>query len=161
AETGDIGDVQETAAPFSGYNPNPSGGRHFVAAALSSLHRLDVRLHVFRRKSKPEIQAAPREGFVKRLRARLNRGAGWLSYDLAKLIPGRAIDEEVLEELETRLIMADVGVESTERILEDVRKRLARKELKDVGALMAGLRQAMIDILLPVEAPLDIPPDVR
>ena len=116
---------------------------------------------MFRRKSKPESQAAPREGFVKRLRARLNRGGGWLSYDLANLIPGRAIDEEVLEELETRLIMADVGVESTERILDDVRKRLARKELKDVDALMAGLRRSMIDILQPVEAPLEIPPDVR
>jgi fused signal recognition particle receptor len=67
----------------------------------------------------------------------------------------------VLEDLETRLIMADVGVESTERILGGLRKRLARKELKDTEALMAGLKGAMVEILAPVEAPLEIPADVR
>jgi fused signal recognition particle receptor len=116
---------------------------------------------VFGRKSKPQAESPPREGFVKRLRARLNQGSGWLGYDLANLIPGGEIDEDVLEDLETRLIMADVGVESTERILGGLRKRLARKELKDTEALMAGLKGAMVEILAPVEAPLEIPADVR
>lgn len=116
---------------------------------------------MFRRKSKPQEESPPREGFVRRLRSRLNKGSGWLGYDLANLIPGGEIDEDVLEDLETRLIMADVGVESTERILQGLRKRLARKELKDVDALMAGLKASMVDILAPVEAPLSIPDEVR
>ena len=43
------------------------------------------------------------------MRAKLNRPGSWLSYDLANLVPGRKIDAEVLDELETRLIAADVG----------------------------------------------------
>ncbi|MEX2126545.1 MAG: signal recognition particle-docking protein FtsY [Woeseia sp.] len=93
---------------------------------------------------------------MKRLRARLNSGNNWLSYDLANLVPGGSIDEDVLEELESRLVMADVGVEATERVIDDLRKRLARKELKDVNALSNGLRKAMTDILSKVESPLEI-----
>ena len=77
-------------------------------------------------KKRSNSDAEPREGFIKRLRARLNSGNSWLTYDLANLAPGGKIDEEVLDELESRLVMADVGVEATGRILEDLRRRLAR-----------------------------------
>jgi fused signal recognition particle receptor len=52
--------------------------------------------------------------------------------------------------------MADVGVEATERIIDHLRKRLARKELKDVEALIEGLRKALTEILAAVERPLEI-----
>ena len=107
---------------------------------------------MFGKKEKPENKV----GFIKRLRARLNRGNSWLTYDLANLAPGGRIDEDVLEELESLLVMADVGVETTERIIADLQKRLARKELKDVAALQNGLREALRDILDPVEQPLVI-----
>ena len=100
-----------------------------------------------------------KHGFVKRLRARLNRGDSWLTYDLAQLAPGGKIDEEVLEDLEAGLVMADVGVEASTRIVEGLQKRLARKELKDVGALRDGLRSSINDILKPVEQPLEISTD--
>jgi len=61
-----------------------------------------------------------------------------------------------LEELEAGLIMADVGVQATERIISDLEKRLARKELSDVNALTSGLRNALTEILRPVERPLEI-----
>ena len=109
---------------------------------------------MFARKEKPE----KREGFIKRLRARLNRGDSWLTYDLANLAPGGKIDEHVLDELESLLVMADVGVETTERIISDLQKSLARKELKDVEALQQGLRKSLCEILIPVEAPLSIRP---
>jgi len=112
---------------------------------------------MFGKKEKPE----KREGFIKRLRARINRGDSWLTYDLANLAPGGKIDDEVLDELESLLVMADVGVETTERIISDLQKSLARKELKDVEALRLGLRQSLCDILYPVEAPLTIGPDDR
>ena len=112
---------------------------------------------MFGKKDKP----AERQGFIKRLRARLNRGDSWLTYDLANLAPGGKIDEEVLEELESMLVMADVGIDTTTRIIEDLQKRLARKELKDVEALRDGLRRSLVDILAPVEQPLDIDPQHR
>jgi fused signal recognition particle receptor len=104
------------------------------------------------KKEKPE----KKEGFIKRLRARINRGDSWLTYDLANLAPGGKIDEDTLEELESLLVMADVGVDTTERIIADLQKRLARKELKDIAALQRGLREALCEILKPVEKPLVI-----
>ena len=109
---------------------------------------------MFGKNEKPE----KREGFIKRLRARINRGDSWLTYDLANLAPGGKIDEDVLEELESLLVMADVGVETTERIISDLQKSLARKELEDVEALQDGLRKSLHEILAPVEAPLAIQP---
>jgi fused signal recognition particle receptor len=97
-----------------------------------------------------------RPGFLRRLRNRLNRGNSWLTYDLTNLVRGRRIDAAILEELETRLISADVGVEATERILEDLRRRVARQELADVEALIAALRESIAQILRPCARPLVI-----
>ena len=105
----------------------------------------------------PEASPADeRPGFLGRLRNRLNRGNSWLTYDLTNLVRGRRIDASILEELETRLISADVGVEATERILEDLRRRVARQELADVEALIAALRQSIAEILRPCARPLVI-----
>jgi fused signal recognition particle receptor len=100
-------------------------------------------------------------GFFKRLRAKLNQGPAWLTTDIVELLPGRKIDAEILDELETRLITADVGVEASSRILEELRKRVARKELNDVDALLKALNEAMSQILQPVEQALVIDPAAR
>lgn len=113
---------------------------------------IEERITMFGEKEKPE----KREGFMKRLRARINRGDSWLTYDLANLAPGGTIDEDVLEELEALLVMADVGVETTGQIIGELQQSLARKELKDLDALRAGLEQSLLAILQPVEKPLQI-----
>lgn len=95
-------------------------------------------------------------GFLKRLRAKLNKGDSWLTYDLANLVPGGKIDEATLEEIESRLITADVGIETTEHIIGSLRSRLARKQLQDAEALISGLTEAITDILEPVAVPLTI-----
>jgi fused signal recognition particle receptor len=100
-------------------------------------------------------------GFFARLRAKLNQGPAWLTADLGELLPGRKIDAGILDELETRLITADVGTEATARILEELRKRVDRKELADVDALLQALHDAMLEILKPVETPLQIDPNIR
>ena len=100
--------------------------------------------------------AEDRPGFLRRLRNRLNRGDSWLTADLGDLLRGRQIDAAILEELETRLITADVGVEASERILEGLRQRVARRELSDARALIGALREAIAEIIAPVAAPLRI-----
>jgi fused signal recognition particle receptor len=100
-------------------------------------------------------------GFFKRLRAKLNTGPAWLTTDIKELLPGRKIDAEILDDLETRLITADVGAAATARILDDLRRRVARKELNDVDSLLKALHAAMLDILLPVEAPLTIDATIK
>jgi fused signal recognition particle receptor len=96
------------------------------------------------------------QSFIARMRAKINRPGSWLSYDLANLVPGRKIDAEVLDELETRLLTADVGVDATGHILEELRKKVARNELGDVDALIAALTDAITAILLPSQVSLDI-----
>jgi fused signal recognition particle receptor len=103
-----------------------------------------------------EAEPAGLRGFFKRLRAKVNQGPAWLTTDLTELVPGRKIDADILDELESRLITADVGVDAASRILGDLRKRVARQELGDVSALRKALHAAMLDILRPVEQPLVI-----
>src|SRR5215475_2181272 len=137
------------------------GSPHCCKSALRSRVGT-MRAAMFRRA--PENVSPPgdeRPGFLKRLRNRLNRGNSWLTYDLADLFRGRQIDASVLEELETRLITADVGVEATGRILDELRKRVARKELTNVEALIAALRQSIVEILAPVARPLSLDPAQR
>ncbi|HEV7356440.1 MAG TPA: signal recognition particle-docking protein FtsY [Steroidobacteraceae bacterium] len=100
-------------------------------------------------------------GFFKRLRAKLNQGPAWLTTDITELLPGRKIDAEILDELETRLITADVGVEASSRILDELRRRVARKELNDVDALLKALQEAMSQILTPVQQALAIDPKCK
>ena len=107
---------------------------------------------MFGKKEKPEEKT----GFIKRLRARINKGDNWLTYDLANLVPGGEIDEGVLEELESLLVMADVGVDTTELIIADLQKSLARNELKDLDALRAQLERSLLKILEPADKPLII-----
>jgi fused signal recognition particle receptor len=95
-------------------------------------------------------------GFLGRLRERLARSASRLTGDFASLFRGRQIDAELLEELETRLISADVGVEATQAILENLRAQVARRELGDAEALVAALRAQLVEILAPCAVPLKI-----
>ena len=114
-----------------------------------------------RSESKSQVpQNAERQGFFKRLTQRLSRG-GRLGFDLVNLFRGRRIDAEILEELETRLLTADVGVEATEHILSGLHKQVARKELADVEALIAALREAVVGILEPCARALVIDADRR
>ena len=87
---------------------------------------------MFAKKEKPE----KRPGFIKRLRAKINRGDNWLTYDLARLAPGGTIDADVLEELESLLVMADVGIDTTQRSIRELQQRLARTELNDIEATL-------------------------
>ncbi|HEY8539102.1 MAG TPA: signal recognition particle-docking protein FtsY [Steroidobacteraceae bacterium] len=106
-------------------------------------------------KSKANDSKEPaKPSLFQRLRAKLNQGDSWLTYDLANLLPGGRIDENVLDELETRLITADVGVETTERILSGLRKQVQRKELSNLDALLGALRKSLLEILQPVAIPL-------
>jgi fused signal recognition particle receptor len=115
---------------------------------------------MFGSEAKSERADAP-GGFLKRLRARLNRGNSWLTLDIADLVRGRAIDADILDELETRLLAADVGVEATQYILDSLRQRVARRELADVDALVDALRATLTEILAPCARPLVIDPAYR
>ena len=67
------------------------------------------------------------------------------------MLGDKAIDAELLEELETRLLLADVGVDATREIIDDLTERVSRKQLGDAEALMDALHEDMRAILAPVQ----------
>jgi fused signal recognition particle receptor len=66
------------------------------------------------------------------------------------------LDDELLDELETTLITADVGIEASTALVEDLRRRMHKREFADATALLAALRQSLIGLLKPVEKPLSV-----
>jgi fused signal recognition particle receptor len=93
----------------------------------------------------------PKPGLFARLKARLNRGTGWLAAFSGP------VDEAALDELETRLIQGDVGVETAAKIIENLRKR----RLPEAAALRAALLEELVVLLKPVAQPLSIPTGVK
>ena len=66
------------------------------------------------------------------------------------------LDDDLLDELETTLITADVGVEASTALVEDLRRRMHKREFADAPALLAALRQSLVALLRPVEQPLEV-----
>ncbi|WP_394235254.1 signal recognition particle-docking protein FtsY [Pseudomonas anguilliseptica] len=98
-----------------------------------------------------------RAGFLERLKQGLSKTSASLGEGMASLFLGKkAIDDDLLEDLETRLLTADVGVEATTAIIGNLTKRVARKELADSGALYKALQDELTALLKPVEQPLKI-----
>jgi len=98
-----------------------------------------------------------KKGMFGRLRDRLSKTRHSLTDGMADLVLGKkTIDDELLEELETRLLSADVGIEATTRIITDLTRRISRKELNNPEALFNALCEDMVEILKPVDQPLQI-----
>lgn len=103
-----------------------------------------------------EILPARKPGLFKRMQQGLSRTRGGLSDGLASLLLGKKeIDEDLLEELETQLIMADVGVETTRVIMQKLNDKVSRKEVNNSDALYHALIAELQSILKKVERPLE------
>ncbi|HTK97469.1 MAG TPA: signal recognition particle-docking protein FtsY [Pseudomonadales bacterium] len=97
-------------------------------------------------------------GFLRRLRG----GLAKTRTQLGNLFLGKkAIDDDVLAELETSLLRADVGVEATQRIMDALAQRVKRKQLADTDALFEALRAELVEQLRPIARPLVIDPARR
>lgn len=105
---------------------------------------------------------AQKPGVITRLKERLSRTRSNLSDGLANLLLGRkSIDDNLLEELETLLLTADVGVEATSRIIDDITNRVRRKELADPESLSRILKQQLLEILESIHKPAPAAQDNR
>jgi len=108
-----------------------------------------------------EQPAAPTEtsktGFFARLKQGLSKTSASIGEGMASLFLGKkTIDDELLEDIETRLLTADVGVEATAVIIQSLTQKVARKQLTDADALYKSLQSELANMLKPVEAPLVI-----
>jgi fused signal recognition particle receptor len=92
-----------------------------------------------------------------RLKSGLSRTRSGLTSGLSDLVLGeKAIDNDVLDEIEDLLLTSDVGVEATQEIVSDLTNRVNRNQLADAEALFFALREDMVNILAPASAPLKI-----
>lgn len=131
---------------------------------------------LFKKSSKPEADTsepsppagndakaeASKPGFFSRIKQGLSRTSSNFAEGLGNLFLGRkTIDDDLFEELETQLLVADVGMEATTEIIDNLTGRVARKQLADADALYQALRGQLAELLRPVEQPLVIPADKK
>ncbi|MEE4082501.1 signal recognition particle-docking protein FtsY [Pseudomonas viridiflava] len=101
-------------------------------------------------------------GFFARLKQGLSKTSASIGEGMASLFLGKkAIDDDLLEEIETRLLTADVGVEATSVIIQSLTQKVARKQLTDAQALYTSLQGELAAMLKPVEQPLVIKAEHR
>ncbi|MBT3505899.1 MAG: signal recognition particle-docking protein FtsY [Piscirickettsiaceae bacterium] len=92
-----------------------------------------------------------------RLKQRLSRSSSKLTSGFASLFLGKkTIDDDLLEELETQLLSADLGIDATQTLINNLTQRLARNQLRDSEMLFEALRDDMVSLLSPVQQPLVI-----
>jgi len=110
--------------------------------------------------NKEETIATEKTSLLTRLKQGLSRTRDNLTAGLAHLLLGKkVIDHDLLEEIETLLLTADVGVEATHALMTDLTQRVERNQLSDSKTLFHALREDMQTLLQPVEQPLLLPKD--
>ncbi len=110
----------------------------------------------FLKRQKAERASEPDEGVE--LEQKLTRTRSRFRDNLLDFLLGnKPIDADLLEELESQLIMADVGVDATTRIMKALNEKVARSQVADSDALREALRDELVALLSPVEQPLEIP----
>lgn len=107
--------------------------------------------------AEPVRNEEAKTGFFARLKQGLSKTSASIGEGMASLFLGKKIiDDELLEDIETRLLTADVGVEATSVIIQRLTQKVARKELADADALYKSLQGELAAMLKPVEQPLKI-----
>ena len=106
--------------------------------------------------SAPEAAPAKKKGLWARLTEGLKRTSGSIGSGLFGVFKGKKIDDDLFEELETQLLMADLGVKTTTKIIDNLTQQADRKQLKDAEALYELLQEQMEALLEPVDKPLAI-----
>ncbi|QGU33442.1 signal recognition particle-docking protein FtsY [Thermochromatium tepidum] len=133
----------EARAPVKA--PEPVGSSSLV----SPLPQLEPR---------SETEPPPKRSALARLRERLSKSRAQLGGGLGNLRRGRQkIDDELLEELETLLITADVGIETSTRLIADLSARVKRKKITDPETLFAALKEDLREILRAADGPVKQP----
>lgn len=103
-----------------------------------------------------EVQEKPTESFFARLKRSLQRTKENIGAGFFGLFSGKKIDEDLFEELEEQLLIADVGMDTTVKIINSLTEKASKRDLKDGEALYGLLKEEMAEILVKVEKPLEI-----
>ncbi|MCT6698770.1 signal recognition particle-docking protein FtsY [Rheinheimera sp. 4Y26] len=131
-----------------------------LPAAESQAIPAETALPVAAPASEPSAQSQPttekKPGFFARLKQGLSKTSQNLGNGLASLFLGKKIDDDLYEELETQLLMADVGVDTSQKLIKQLVQHADRRQLKDADSLYEKLQQEMAELLDVVEQPLQV-----
>ena len=109
-----------------------------------------------KKNQEPAPERAPKLSWTERLKAGLARTRATLNTPLGELFSRAKIDDELLEELESTLLMADCGVEATQWLLDQLRARVKKEKMESPAELRAALIDLMTQLLTPLEHPIDL-----
>ena len=143
AETVETLEIQAEAAPETSEEHSVAAFENTAVATSSET-------------SEPS-ETEPKLGWAARLKQGLTKSRDKMAKSLAGVFGGGQIDEDLYEELETVLITSDMGMEATEYLMKDVRNRVSLKGLKDGNELRGALKEALYDLIKPLEKPLVLP----
>jgi len=101
---------------------------------------------------RPTTEAEKKTSWMARLKAGLSK----TSSNLSLLFVGARIDEDLYEELEAALLMSDAGMDATQHLLDELRRKVKEEKLLDAAAVKAALKELMIELLLPLQKPLEL-----
>ena len=132
---------------------------HAVPEVVEELEPVEEKpqLHPLKAPAVQQEVVEEKTGWAARLKMGLTKSRDQMAKSLAGVFGGGQIDEDLYEELETVLLTSDMGIEATEFLMTDVRKRVSLKGLKDGSELRQALKDAIYDLLKPLEQPLEIP----
>jgi fused signal recognition particle receptor len=102
-----------------------------------------------------ETETETAKSWAERLKQGLSRTRNQLGGQLSGLFSSGKINEELYEELETILLTSDIGVAATQALLDQIRSRVKRQHLSDASELRTALKEALLELLAPLEKPLD------
>ncbi|MFS2221753.1 signal recognition particle-docking protein FtsY [Pantoea sp. B65] len=146
-----VGPQSEPEMPIAEEDPVPAAAEEWLPEESAPEPEETVAIPALAEQERPT-----KEGFFARLKrslvkTRQNLGSGFIG-----LFRGKKIDDDLFEQLEEQLLIADVGVETTRRIITNLTQQANRKQLRDAEALYGLLKSEMSQILAKVEAPLDV-----
>jgi fused signal recognition particle receptor len=120
-------------------------------------------MFIFKKKSDPSKEISQeQQGILGYLKNKLKRTRATLLSGISDLFLGKkAIDANLLEELETHLLLADIGVDATKQIIGDLTKQVQRKELNDSESLFKALKMQLVNLLQPCVKPLVITNNIK
>ena len=132
---------------------------HAVPEVVEELEPVEEKpqLHPLKAPAVQQEVVEEKTGWAARLKMGLTKSRDQMAKSLAGVFGGGQIDEDLYEELETVLLTSDMGIEATEFLMTDVRKRVSLKGLKGGSELRQALKDAIYDLLKPLEQPLEIP----
>ncbi len=136
---------------------NPEAVVEVVAEEIAEPQKAEAEPEV---SVEPELKAEEKPsklGWTTRLKQGLSKSRNQLAKSLAGVFGGGQIDEDLYEELETVLLTSDMGIEATEHLLKEVRNRVSLRGLKNGNELRGALKEALFELIEPLEQPLVLP----